>query len=335
MNFAHKMACAALVLAAAAAAHAAPTRTWTVTALPVSPYGGDARGVNNRGDVVGTNDVAQYYPHPALWSNGAVTDILAGNPTYGVANAVNDQGVVAATERSGVITWKDGVTTSLGIAGEPMDINKSGAVVGFYYPWGEIGYGPMNGFYWRDGVLHPLPSLGNNQTIALGLNDRDVVVGWSVKPFSSDLHAVMWEDGVLRELQGLGGANSQAGDITNHGVILGSADTPDGINHMVTWDAASGQVTDLGRRLAGYAINDHGAIVGNNLDTGKPFLLEDGVFTWLLDLPAMRDQGWTAFTPRDINDRGWIVGIGYRPGSTSQGEPVLLVPQNGGGKPKG
>src|ERR1043165_3028033 len=109
MNLPHKMACAALVLAAAATAHAAPTRTWTVTALPHTQFGGDARAVNNRGDVAGVNEVAQYYPHPAFWSNGTAVDILEGNPTYGVANAINDAGAVAATQRSGVITWKDGV----------------------------------------------------------------------------------------------------------------------------------------------------------------------------------------------------------------------------------
>jgi hypothetical protein len=72
-------------------------------------------------------------------------------------------------------------------------------------------------------------------------------------------------------------------------VILGSADAPDGINHMVTWDAVSGAIThDYGPRLAGYA----------------------------------------------INDRGDIVGIGYRATSTNQGEPLLLVPEKGGGRPK-
>jgi uncharacterized membrane protein len=335
MKLAHKMACAALVLAAAATAHAAPTRTWTVTALPISEYGGGARGVNNRGDVVGTYEVAQYYPHPAIWSNGAVTDILADNPTYGVANAVNDSGAVAATQRSGIIMWKDGVITPLNIAGEPMDINKFGAIVGYYYPCGEIACGPQRGFYWRDGVLQDIGDLGNNVNAALGVNDRGVVVGYARLPMSSDTRAVVWENGRLSVLPDLGGGTNSAGDITNHGVIMGSSTDPTGVNHLVTWDAGTGRITDIGRRLSGNGINDRGAIVGNNLDTGAAFLLEDGVFTWLLDLPAMREQGWTSFTPFDINERGWIVGIGYRPGSTNQGEPVVLVPENGGGKPKG
>ena len=329
----------ACLLATASLAHAAPrgdtrpSRGWTVTELPtLTEFGGQARGINNRGDIVGTTAVAEHYSHPVIWRNGAVTDILAGNPAYGVANAVNDSGVVAATERSGVITWKSGATTSLGIAGEPLDINKSGAVVGFYYPCGEIAACASRGFYWKDGVLRELPPLSRNGSIALGVNDRGLVVGWSIPDFSSDLHAVVWEDGVLRELQALGGVNSQAVDVNNRGVVLGSAETADGINHLVTWDAPRGIIThDYGPRLSAAGINDRGAIVGNNLDTGAPFLLEDGAFTWLLDLPEMRAAGITAFAPMDINEHGWIVGVAYRAGAGSEGLPLLLVPPKGKG----
>ena len=327
----------ALMVLLAGAVHAAPTRTWTVVVLPpLAEHGSGARGVNNRGDVVGTSGVAQYHPHPVLWNHGTVTDLLAGNPAFGVANAINDQGVVAGTEGSRVVVWKDGIATPLYLAGEPMDINKSGAVVGFYYPWGEYAFGPQHGFYWKDGVLHDIGNLGNTVTTASGVNDRGVVVGRSRLPFSSDDHAVVWEGGTLRDLGTLGGPNSGAVDVNNHGLILGTADTPDGINHMVTWDLRAGQPRDHGARLAGHALNDRGAIVGNHLDTGRPFLLEDGEYTWLLDLPAMRAQGWVSFGAFDINDRGWIVGIGWRPGSTNQGEALLLIPGNGGGgRPKG
>jgi probable HAF family extracellular repeat protein len=329
------MACAAAVLACAAAAHAAKPH-WSVTVLPnLTDNGGWARGINNRGDIVGTSGVAQYYPHPVIWSNGTVTDILEGNPANGVANAINDHGAVAATQRSGVIMWKDGVITPLGIAGEPQDINKSGGVVGYYYPSGEIAWGPQEGFYYHDGVLQTIGSLGNNLTAANGVNDKGVVVGYSRLPFSSTDHAVVWQNGVLRDLGTLGGTSSYAFDVTNHGLILGMADAPDGRNHMVAWDAVSGAlIHDYGPRLTGYAINDHGAIVGVNLDTGKPFLLENGVYTWLLDLPEMRAQGWTSFSPSDINERGWIVGIGYREGSSNQGTAILLVPENEGSRPK-
>ncbi len=323
----------ALAMVSAATAHAAPTRTWTVVVLPtLTANGGSARAVNNRGDVAGTSHVALNYPHPVAWSNGAVTDLLAGNPAYGVANAINDQGAIAGTERSGVIVWKDGVATSLGIAGEPQDINKSGGVVGYYYPYGEIGWGPVHGFLWKDGVLRDIGDLGNNQSYAMGVNDKDVVVGHAVLPFSSTYHAVVWQNGVLRDMGTLGGTNSFAVDINNHGVIVGTSDAGDGSYWMYT-SGISGGMTAVLKDASPSAINDAGAIVGN-FRSGRPFLYENGVVTDLLALPAMVSGGWTSFGAFGVNDRDWIVGIGYRPGSTSQGTPLLLIPQNGGGPPK-
>src|SRR5436853_6654357 len=133
MSFAQRIACAALAIAAAAAAHAAPTPAWSLVVLPtLTENGGSARAVNNRGDIVGTSNVAPNYSHPVLWSGGAITDLLAGNPTYGVAEAINDQGAVVMQQRSGIVVWRDGATTSLGIAGFPSEINKSGGVAGTY-----------------------------------------------------------------------------------------------------------------------------------------------------------------------------------------------------------
>jgi probable HAF family extracellular repeat protein len=336
MRFVQKMACAALVLAAAAA-YAAPKREWTVVALPtLTEYGGTARDINNRGDIVGTSQVAPNYPHPVIWSNGTVTDLMPQNPAQGVANAVNDKGDVAYQQRIVASIWNDGKVTTTFAAGEPADINKFGGMVGYYYPSGAIASGPQRGFYFHDGILEDIGSLGNNLTAAGGVNDKGVVVGYSRLPFSSTDHAVVWQSGVLRDLGTLGGTNSYAGAVTNSGIILGSADDAKGINHMVTWDAASGALLrDYGPRLAGYAINDHGDIVGSQLDTGRPFLLEDDEYTWLLDLPAMREAGWTTFGAFGINDRGWIVGTGWKPGISTAGAPLLLIPRDQPGKPKG
>ena len=319
----------ALVALAALSADAAP-RQWTVTQLPdVGAWGSWARGINNRGEVAGTTSVLDTQPHPAAWSReGVGTDLAAGSPAQGVANTINDEGTIAGNLASQVYTWKDGVATPLPIVGEPLDINKSGAVVGYFYPSGQIAMGPQRGFYYKDGAVHDIGSLGNSVVFASGLNDKGVVVGGAVLPFSSDYRGIIWQHGVgLKQLGTLGGRNSFAGDVTNRGVILGSADDANGINHMVTWDLNGGLLHDYGPRLGGHAINDRGAIVGSQLDTGRPFLLEDGEFTWLLELPAMRAQGWVSFSPMDMNDHGWIVGIAWKPGTPRGGAALLLKPR--------
>jgi probable HAF family extracellular repeat protein len=321
---------AGALLAAATLTVGAAPRQWTVTQLPdLGPYGGSARGINNRGEVAGTSLVSETQPHAAFWDrDGAVTDLMPGNPTSGVANAINDHGVVVGHAGSLITTWKDGVATSLGIVGEPFDINRSGAVVGYFYPSGQIAMGPQRGFYYKDGVVHDIGSLGNNLVWAGGLNDKGVVVGGATLPSSSDIRGIIWDPVTgLKQLGTLGGRNSGATDVTNRGVILGTADDADGINHMVTWDLNGGLLHDYGPRLAGHAINDRGAIVGNQLDTGRPFLLDDGVYTWLLDLPAMKAQGWVSFAALDINDHGGIVGIAWKPGVPNAGVPLLLEPR--------
>lgn len=40
----------------------------------------------------------------------------------------------------------------------------------------------------------------------------------------------------------------------------------------------------------------------------------------------MRAAGWQTFTPWGINERGWIVGTGWKPGAPFWGTALLLIP---------
>ena len=326
-----RLALASLAVAAASA-QAAPTRSWTAVELtPDSAYGGTARAVNSHGDVVGqtfTYEGGQYISHAYLWQNGVRTDIGSAAGRNSVPWALDDKDNIVGYVDGFGYEWQGGTATSLHFAGDATGINKSGTIIGHYWTAGTYGYGQDRAIVYRDGVLTELGTLGGTYSGAGGINDKGIVVGSSYLPMSSTLRAFAWQDGAMRELQGLGGSQSMAARINNHGVIVGTAFDTAGRQWMVRWASPDSAPEPLMQRGAAYALNDHGDIAGNNLDTGKPFLLEsDGTLTQLLDLPAMQAGGWQTFAPMSINDRGWIAGIAWKPGVSNLGTALLLMPK--------
>ena len=59
------------------------------------------------------------------------------------------------------------------------------------------------------------------------------------------------------------------------------------------------------------SINDRDTVIGHS--GTKAWVLDDGVPTYLDDLPAVRAAGFTFMIPIDINERGWIVGWANTP----------------------
>lgn len=311
-------------------ANAAPARTWTVIELTSDALGGSARDVNNRGDVIGqtyTSEGGLFVSHAYLWQNGLRTDIGSAAGRDSVPWAINDKGTIVGNVDGFAYLWKDGQATSLGFAGEGTRINKSEEIIGRYWTGGAYGVGQDRAVLYRDGVLTELGTLGGVFSIAGDINDRGVIVGSSYLPRSSTSRAFIWEAGVMRELPGLGGTESFAGRIDEHGDILGVAFDAAGKQWMVRWTSSDAPPQKLLERVSA-TMNRHGDIAGNNLDTGKPFLLErDGTLTWLLDLPPMQAGGWHSFGVSAMNDRGWIVGSAWKPGVSTLGTALLLIPR--------
>lgn len=315
----------------AGAAQAAP-RSWTVIELtPDSAYGGTARAIDNKGDVAGqtfTYENGQYVSRAYLWQNGVRTDIGSAAGRVTVPWAMNEKGTIVGYADGRAYIWKDGTASSLGFIGDATAINKFETIIGRAWTGGAYGLGRNPAVVLRNGVLTELGTLGGTQSSAGGLNDRGVIVGSSYLPFSSTSRAFIWQEGAMRELPGLGGTESFAGPINNHGVIIGTAFDTAGKQWMVRWTSPDATPEKLMLRGAGYALNEHGDIAGNNLDTGKPFLMEsDGTITWLLDLPAMQAGGWHSFGVSGINDRGWIIGSAWKPGISTLGTALLLIPR--------
>ena len=318
----------------AGVAHAQATKDWTVVDLtPDSPGGGFARSVNNRGDVVGHtltpaggffNNVA----HAFLWRNGVREDIGSAAGRNSVAMKINENGTIVGQVDGFAYLWKDGVATSLNVAGTASAVNNRGDIVGTYWSGGAIGSGQERPFLIRGGVLNDLPTLGVAAGIAVNdVNDAGVATGFAIVPSTSYSHAVVWQDLAIRDLGTLeGGTQSFAYRLDNRGDVAGVAQDASGARFMVRWSVNGGAPEKLLPNFIPAAINQRGDIAGNDTLTGAPLLYRNGEVTNLLSLPAMQAGGWKAFTPLGMNDRGWIVGNAWKPGAPFWGTALLLMP---------
>ena len=136
---------------------------------------------------------------------------LPGDSTT-AAEAINDLGQVVGF--SGVcevavgdmsaahaVIWNNGVPTDIGNLGghswnTPTAVNNHGTVVGFSLRAGQDGTRNFQAFVWTSATgMKALPmAAGDIRSEALGVNDKDQIVGLSRGP--SGIRAVLWQDGV-------------------------------------------------------------------------------------------------------------------------------------------
>ena len=133
-----------------------------------------------------------------------------------------------------------------------------------------------------------LGTLGGEQSVALAMNDRGMVVGWSetAQPIP-ELHAFLWADDVMQDLGTLGGAWSAGRAINETGVVVGASETGDGEMHGFVWyDGVMHNLTDLLR-----------------VPPRDPSTVGDP--------QACYSQIRVFVEANDVNEQGWIVGCAY------------------------
>lgn len=309
----------------ALAIQAAPAPKWNIQALGDLGAGGTiAYGVNNRGEIVGRGRTAAGEIHAFYWTNGTITDAGVFFPRWpGVLYEINDHGLAVGTGNgTEVVLWKDGVWMSPNIAeGTPVDLNKSGDIAGTRWTGSRsVGYLYSNGVMTQYAPAETWLSGGVN-----AVNDRGVVAGWTTLDWGVR-HAFIGKDGAMTDLGTFGGNVSNALAINNRGVVVGTAADATGQAKAFVYDGTMQPVCGLGYGSEPAAINDRGAIVGYSTDL-KGFLCEDGVLTKLADIPEVYAAGWRQMFPQDINDRGWIVGWGFKVGGSPNGDAFVLMPK--------
>jgi probable HAF family extracellular repeat protein len=250
--------------------------------------------LNNQGTLVGYADTLAvdpycfwspldcYATHAFQWRNGGKTDLgvlpggigsqvswISGN---GLMAGVSDNGqpdpLNPALPQLHAVLWDHGQMTDLGTLPEggyssgswAATVNNRGEVVGQAYntipdPNSLFGYGYQSrAFYWNNGVMQDLGTLGTGTDAMAGLiNERGQVVGWSYtssvpSPICAPLTtgSFLWDrKNGMKDIGGLGGTCTHALDLNDHGQIVGGSSlTGDTHFHPFVWEAATG-VTDL------------------------------------------------------------------------------------------
>jgi uncharacterized membrane protein len=224
---------------------------------------------------------------PASWR---MLDLRTGDTS--VAVAINDRGHVAVTRGDGeALLWRNGRITDLG-AFTPTDVNNRDEVVG--YRSDETGTWAV---LWRHGVRVDLETPPGGHSVALGINDRTEVAGWTTANADAPTRASVWRHRVPTTI---GGDYSVATDVDDRGQVVGSAELD---QVAVRW--WHGTETRLSSRPSqATAINRFGTAVGDLFDTGGGFVWQRGGF---IELPP-RPGEFPYTQPAGINGHTQVVG---------------------------
>lgn len=314
-----------------------------------------AEAINDHGMLAGNLFAPNDERHGFFFDGRSVIDIgllgIGGEVTQ--ISEMNNLGQIVgyssdANIRQHGFIYHEGVMTDIGTLGGEFslaaDINDAGIVVGFASSR-EYTERPV---IMIDGRMRDLGTFGGEFGQALAINELNEIVGWTWNT-SRQCRPFHWtEDEGMTDLGILGGLFGSAQDVNDHGDIVGESDIDEqlygqALNRAVLW--RGGQIIDLGVlpnagkpglfgpelvNTAAIAINNQGQIIGNSWPAVDHFGAwirnadDDGAMTSLTERLTRDSAGWGITQAHDINDAGWIVGVGRFNGGNY--EAVLLVP---------
>ncbi len=285
-----------------------------------------------------------------LWRDSQIINLGTLGGALSAAFAVNNRGQVVGAALNGIpdpffptqaraFLWHNGVMQDLGTLGTGTDavslfVNESGQVAGQSFtnttPNPVTGIPTQDPFFWENGKMQDLGTLGGTVGFPNGLNNRGQVVGVSNLAGDLTFHPFLWTKSEgLQDLGTFGGSNGQAIWVNDAGEIAGEADFPgDQAHDAFLWK--NGVLHDLGNlgfTSFAFAINNKGQVVGHShLDalTTHAFLWQNGGPMIDLNTRIPPGSGVQLTDAVTINDRGEIAALGLLPNGDQHA--VLLIP---------
>ena len=355
-------------------------------ALPGTGNCSEPTALNASGEVVGISEDGEFDPQTGVnqsravrWKDGEITDIGSFGGNQNAALHINNRGQIVGNSLNTIpdpfsfldffffgssngtqtraFLWQHGQMQDLGTLGTGNDasaalINERGQITGFSYtnstPNPTTGLPTVDPFFWENGTMLDLGTLGGSFGMPNALNNRGQVIGFSNLAGDQTSDPFLWEEGKLTDLNTItiGGNPITANEINDAGEIIGAAAFPNAPYDAYLW--RNSIATDLGT-LNGdcyseaWAINSKRQVVGNSLSCDffprSAFLWENGS---MVDLNTLIPPGSSlqlvligpySFSPGPgpINDRGEIGGTGVPPGVDprdvqTKGHAFLLIP---------
>jgi probable HAF family extracellular repeat protein len=180
--------------------------------------------------------------------------------------------------------WQNGYKLDIGTLGGPdtvgLTLNDRGQIFGQSYtnstPNDDNGPNcPPNvpaqdPFFWENGKMTDIGSLGGTCGVPGRLNNRGQAVGVSQLAGNQITHPFYWDRRRgLVDMGTLGGPTGEALDISDSGLAVGTADRPDGTHHAFVWQ--DGVMTNVGVVPGdlcsnGRASNSRGQAIGTSTD---------------------------------------------------------------------